>query len=146
MRREAGDINAYIFYLSESNWIWFLLMWNNLLWPFWREIFHFYWCVRICCGLFEGKGDMENGESNLESRFAGLTMNDPYNINGNDGLFQVMKAVEAAEATIKQQVFCSHISFSYIICHIFWCCWNYEISLVQFIHWLLLCNCNKFQF
>lgn len=48
---------------------------------------------------------MENGESNLESRFAGLTVNDPYNINGNDGLFQVMKAVEAAEATIKQQVF-----------------------------------------
>ncbi|XP_042027670.1 uncharacterized protein LOC121774860 isoform X1 [Salvia splendens] len=47
---------------------------------------------------------MENEEGNLESRFAGLTVNDPYSINGNDGLFQVMKAVEAAEATIKQQV------------------------------------------
>ncbi|KAK4437537.1 hypothetical protein Salat_0087600 [Sesamum alatum] len=47
---------------------------------------------------------MENGESNLESKFARLTVSDPYNINGNDGLFQVMKAVEAAEATIKQQV------------------------------------------
>ncbi|XP_020546952.1 uncharacterized protein LOC105179356 isoform X2 [Sesamum indicum] len=47
---------------------------------------------------------MENGEGNLESKFAGLTVTDPYNINGNDGLFQVMKAVEAAEATIKQQV------------------------------------------
>ncbi|KAG6393951.1 hypothetical protein SASPL_144526 [Salvia splendens] len=46
---------------------------------------------------------MENEEGNLESRFAGLTVNDPYSINGNDGLFQVMKAVEAAEATIKQQ-------------------------------------------
>ncbi|XP_057787731.1 uncharacterized protein LOC131004975 isoform X2 [Salvia miltiorrhiza] len=51
-----------------------------------------------------GKRVMENGEGNLESRFAGLTVNDPYSINGNDGLFQVMKAVEAAEATIKQQV------------------------------------------
>ncbi|KAL0445356.1 UNVERIFIED_CONTAM: hypothetical protein Slati_2258300 [Sesamum latifolium] len=48
---------------------------------------------------------MENGEGNLESKFARLTVTDPYNINGNDGLFQVMKAVEAAEATIKQQVF-----------------------------------------
>ncbi|XP_051152019.1 uncharacterized protein LOC127265999 [Andrographis paniculata] len=47
---------------------------------------------------------MENGERNLESRFAGMTVGDPYSINGNDGLFQVMKAVEAAEATIKQQV------------------------------------------
>ncbi|KAL0282779.1 UNVERIFIED_CONTAM: hypothetical protein Sangu_2931000 [Sesamum angustifolium] len=46
---------------------------------------------------------MENGEGNLESKFARLTVTDPYNINGNDGLFQVMKAVEAAEATIKQQ-------------------------------------------
>ncbi|KAL0361993.1 UNVERIFIED_CONTAM: hypothetical protein Scaly_1154500 [Sesamum calycinum] len=47
--------------------------------------------------------EMENGEGNLESKFARLTVTDPYNINGNDGLFQVMKAVEAAEATIKQQ-------------------------------------------
>ncbi|CAA3008629.1 Isochorismate synthase, chloroplastic [Olea europaea subsp. europaea] len=42
---------------------------------------------------------MENGEANFESKFSGLTMSD-----SNDGLFQVMKAVEAAEATIKQQV------------------------------------------
>ncbi|KAI3457757.1 hypothetical protein Pfo_014420 [Paulownia fortunei] len=48
--------------------------------------------------------EMENGEGNLESKFGGLTVSDPYNINGSDGLFQVMKAVEAAEATIKQQV------------------------------------------
>ncbi|KAL3646054.1 hypothetical protein CASFOL_011234 [Castilleja foliolosa] len=45
---------------------------------------------------------MENGEGHLESKFAGLKVSDP--INGSDGLFQVMKAVEAAEATIKQQV------------------------------------------
>ncbi|CAI9780477.1 unnamed protein product [Fraxinus pennsylvanica] len=42
---------------------------------------------------------MENGEANLESKFSGLTMSD-----SNDGLFQVMKAVVAAEVTIKQQV------------------------------------------
>ncbi|KAI3454260.1 hypothetical protein Pfo_010923 [Paulownia fortunei] len=47
---------------------------------------------------------MENGEGNLESEFAGLAVSDPINVNGNDGLFQVVKAVEAAEATIKQQV------------------------------------------
>ncbi|XP_073065033.1 uncharacterized protein [Primulina eburnea] len=47
---------------------------------------------------------MENGDGDLESRFSGLGMNDHRNVNGNDGLFQVMKAVEAAEATIKQQV------------------------------------------
>ncbi|KAL2528334.1 hypothetical protein Fot_20935 [Forsythia ovata] len=47
---------------------------------------------------------MENGEGNLESKFAGLVVSDPNKINSNDGLFQVMKAVEAAEATIKQQV------------------------------------------
>ncbi|KAL6549247.1 hypothetical protein OROHE_009092 [Orobanche hederae] len=46
---------------------------------------------------------MDNGEGNLESKFAGLMVGDPDNINGSDGLFQVMKAVEAAEATIKQQ-------------------------------------------
>lgn len=48
---------------------------------------------------------MENGESNLESRFSGLTVNDTDNIGSNEELFQVMRAVEAAEATIKQQVF-----------------------------------------
>ncbi|XP_073140503.1 uncharacterized protein [Henckelia pumila] len=47
---------------------------------------------------------MENGDGDLETRFSGLGMNDHRNVNGNDGLFQVMKAVEAAEATIKQQV------------------------------------------
>ncbi|GFP83310.1 hypothetical protein PHJA_000474400 [Phtheirospermum japonicum] len=49
---------------------------------------------------------MENGEGHLESKFTGLTVSDPNNINGSDGLFQVMKAVEAAEATIKQQCHC----------------------------------------
>ncbi|CAA0831582.1 Unknown protein [Striga hermonthica] len=47
---------------------------------------------------------MENGEGNLESEFAALKVADSYSANGSDGLFQVMKAVEAAEATIKQQV------------------------------------------
>ncbi|XP_027180175.1 uncharacterized protein LOC113778857 [Coffea eugenioides] len=54
---------------------------------------------------------MENGEANLAGKFAGLAVNDSNNSmnsssnpNNNDGLFQVMKAVEAAEATIKQQV------------------------------------------
>ncbi|CAI9763378.1 unnamed protein product [Fraxinus pennsylvanica] len=47
---------------------------------------------------------MENGEGNLESKFAGMVVRDTNDINGNDGLFQVMKAVDAAEATIKQQV------------------------------------------
>ncbi|XP_031094548.1 uncharacterized protein LOC115998991 isoform X2 [Ipomoea triloba] len=44
---------------------------------------------------------MENGGGNLESKFSGLALRDSPN---GDGLFQVMKAVEAAEATIKQQV------------------------------------------
>ncbi|KAL6493332.1 hypothetical protein OROGR_033091 [Orobanche gracilis] len=47
---------------------------------------------------------MDNGEGIFESKFAGLMVSDPDNINGSDGLFQVMKAVEAAEATIKQQI------------------------------------------
>ncbi|CAI9115561.1 OLC1v1016487C1 [Oldenlandia corymbosa var. corymbosa] len=47
---------------------------------------------------------MENGEMNLESKFAGLVVNDSNSNSNRDGLFQVMKAVEAAEATIKQQV------------------------------------------
>lgn len=56
---------------------------------------------------------MENGGGSLESKLAGLHINDSGHISGNnsDGLFQVMKAVEAAEATIKQQVFYSS-SFS----------------------------------
>lgn len=49
---------------------------------------------------------MENGGGSLESKFAGLRVHDSGHISGNntDGLFQVMKAVEAAETTIKQQV------------------------------------------
>lgn len=60
---------------------------------------------------------MDNGEANLESKFEGLRVSDPYNINGSDGLFQVMKAVEAAEATIKQQVLSSFfLSFIRYLC------------------------------
>lgn len=56
---------------------------------------------------------MENGHGgNLADKFSGLALNDKgndsnnnsNNNNNNDSLFQVMKAVEAAEATIKQQV------------------------------------------
>nr|XP_043609399.1 uncharacterized protein LOC122581271 isoform X2 [Erigeron canadensis] len=50
---------------------------------------------------------MENGDEkeNLLSRLSLNDTNNGYNNNNtNDGLFQVMKAVEAAEATIKQQV------------------------------------------
>nr|GEW85034.1 hypothetical protein CTI12_AA137160 [Tanacetum cinerariifolium]GEX76920.1 hypothetical protein CTI12_AA137160 [Tanacetum cinerariifolium] len=59
---------------------------------------------------------MENGVgfdvgSKLSQQLSSLSVNNGYGgtntINGmmvkNDGLFQVMKAVEAAEATIKQQ-------------------------------------------
>lgn len=44
---------------------------------------------------------MENGGNNLAHKLSGLALNDPEN---KESLFQVMKAVEAAEATIKQQV------------------------------------------
>lgn len=37
-------------------------------------------------------------------KLAGWNLNDSNNPKNNDGLFQVLKAVEAAEATIKQQV------------------------------------------
>ncbi|XP_035846361.1 uncharacterized protein LOC110942427 isoform X4 [Helianthus annuus] len=63
---------------------------------------------------------MENGVrfddgSNLTERLANLSVGDGVNgcrsdvdningVNKSDGLFQVMKAVEAAEATIKQQM------------------------------------------
>ncbi|KAJ4715770.1 Tripartite motif-containing 29 [Melia azedarach] len=52
---------------------------------------------------------MENGHGgNLSDKFLGLVLNDKGNAsnnnNNNDSLFQVMKAVEAAEATIKHQV------------------------------------------
>lgn len=64
---------------------------------------------------------MENGEGILESRFAGLTMNDPYSINGNDGLLQVMKAVEAAESTIKEQVFLFLLGYLSYVARLFKC-------------------------
>lgn len=62
----------------------------------------------------EKKG-MENGhDGKLTEKFSGLNINqhaqqhvhDQSNLssNNNDNLYQVMKAVEAAEATIKQQV------------------------------------------
>lgn len=65
-------------------------------------------------GLIEKKG-MENGhDGKLAQKFSGLSINqhgeqqvhDQSNLssNNNDNLYQVMKAVEAAEATIKQQV------------------------------------------
>ncbi|XP_031252830.1 uncharacterized protein LOC116110739 isoform X3 [Pistacia vera] len=55
---------------------------------------------------------MENGHGgNFVDKLSGLALNDPNNNtsnhhhnNNNDSLFQVMKAVEDAEATIKQQV------------------------------------------
>ncbi|KAI3435440.1 uncharacterized protein J3R85_006042 [Psidium guajava] len=50
---------------------------------------------------------MENGfDGKLADKFSGMALNDASsNINSNnDSLFQVMKAVEAAETTIKQQV------------------------------------------
>ncbi|XP_019247533.1 PREDICTED: uncharacterized protein LOC109227004 isoform X2 [Nicotiana attenuata] len=48
---------------------------------------------------------MENGGDSLVPKLVGLNLNDSNNVpKNNDGLFQVLKAVEAAEATIKQQV------------------------------------------
>lgn len=48
---------------------------------------------------------MDNGFGNLADRLSGLAVNDSSpNSNNNDSLVQVIKAVEAAEATIKQQV------------------------------------------
>ncbi|KAL8131655.1 uncharacterized protein LOC141711689 isoform X2 [Apium graveolens] len=44
---------------------------------------------------------MDNGGNNLAYRLSGLALDDPEN---KESLFQVMKAVEAAEITIKQQV------------------------------------------
>lgn len=48
---------------------------------------------------------MENGfDWKLAEKLSSLELNDPSNITDNNGsLFQVLKAVEAAEATIKQQ-------------------------------------------
>lgn len=42
------------------------------------------------------------GGDKLADKLSGLKVNDDDHVN-NDSLFQVMKAVEAAEATIKQQ-------------------------------------------
>jgi hypothetical protein len=51
---------------------------------------------------------MENGydDGRLAEKFSGLAVGAgaTTTTNNNDSLFQVMKAVEAAEATIKQQV------------------------------------------
>lgn len=47
---------------------------------------------------------MENGGDSLVPKLAGWNLNDSNNPKNNDGLYQVLKAVEAAEATIKQQV------------------------------------------
>lgn len=59
---------------------------------------------------------MENGHDHkLAEKLSGMVLTDvtsstPNNVhndnNNNDSLFQVLKAVEAAEATIRQQVFC----------------------------------------
>lgn len=55
---------------------------------------------------------MDNGhEERLEERFSGFGLREESSSNENevknDSLFQVIKAVEAAEATIKQQVYLS---------------------------------------
>ncbi|XP_057972004.1 uncharacterized protein LOC131160384 isoform X2 [Malania oleifera] len=49
---------------------------------------------------------MENGPGNLPDRMSALAVNDssPNHGSNSESLFQVMKAVEAAEATIRQQV------------------------------------------
>ena len=51
---------------------------------------------------------MDNGhEERLAEKFSGVGLRE--SSNENDSLFQVIKAVEAAEATIKQQVFVAFI-------------------------------------
>lgn len=69
--------------------------------------------------------EMENGHGgNLADKFSGLALNDKgndsnnnsnSNNNNNDSLFQVMKAVEAAEATIKQQVSSLFLLFYFVL-------------------------------
>lgn len=54
---------------------------------------------------------MENGGSDLAHKFVGLGINGVNNNESSDALFQVMKAVEAAEATIKQQVLTAFLCF-----------------------------------
>lgn len=58
---------------------------------------------------------MENGhEERLAERFSGVGLEDssrsPENEFKNDSLLKVIKAVEAAETTIKQQVWCLSVS------------------------------------
>ena len=67
---------------------------------------------------------MENGhDGKLAEKFSGLSIDqhgqnhvhDQSNVSSsnNDNLYQVMKAVEAAEATIKQQV----LWLQYVVCY-----------------------------
>ena len=81
---------------------------------------------------------MENGyDGKLVDRFSGLALSDSPSSASNDGLFQVMKAVEAAETTIKLQVslflslffffffFFKKVHIIFIISrdvYMFWCC------------------------
>lgn len=73
----------------------------------------------------DGNGGMDGG-ANLAHKFGGLALSsynngppnsnltyssDNSNSNNNDGLFQVIKAVEAAEVTIKQQVVHHFLTF-----------------------------------
>ena len=62
---------------------------------------------------------MENGyDGKLVDRLSGLALSDSPSSASNDGLFQVMKAVEAAEATIKLQVSLSlFLKKSFNFCH-----------------------------
>lgn len=63
---------------------------------------------------------MDNGGSDLAHKFAGLGINGVNNNDSSDALFQVLKAVEAAEATIKQQVlrvfYVFDVLFRYLFC------------------------------
>ena len=54
---------------------------------------------------------MDNGhEERLAERSSGVGLRESSEVK-NDSLFQVIKAVEAAEATIKQQVFVASLYF-----------------------------------
>ena len=54
---------------------------------------------------------MDNDGSNLEIKLSGLALNNPDN---EDSWFQVVKVVEAAEVTIKQQV-CLSVQFVIVL-------------------------------
>lgn len=107
---------------------------------------------------------MDNGhDEKLASKMSGLALNDSassssnlnFNINNhsatadaantNDGLFQVMKAVEAAEATIRQQV-CSiislssaFVSISFIVTCFSRFCVVIDHALRMFLPWCFAC-------